>query len=432
MLGMNKGKKIAVVGAGIAGLSCAYELQKAGAGVDVVVYEKADFVGGRMASRKKDGIYFDIGADHLCNLYYQMKDYCQELGLEWQEVDFLNYRIFKDGELVELKDALGLTSKVRIALQYFRKRKVFDFFDLSNCVQYDTENAYDYIERKLGKEVSDYLVDGFSSTYQFHGSHDMSLGLFFGFIDSVRDETNEWDLYHLKGGMSALPEALAARVDVRLGEEVKRVVSDEKIIIETDGKSEEFDAVVLASTADVALKILDKPGVSIRELLENTDYSKTISVSFRVDREKLPDISVVWVPKKESSTISSYVNQSMKGEELIRNGKTLLNAWIHESFAEKIMKKNDMEIFAAVKVELAKFCPWVEEADLENFDLQRWEAAMPKFSQGHLTRVDDFLKAGHQGEDGIYLCGDYMNSLWIEGALRCGQRVAKSVLNGLQ
>ena len=39
-------KRIAVIGAGIAGLTCAYELQKAG--FDVVVLEKNSYVGGRM------------------------------------------------------------------------------------------------------------------------------------------------------------------------------------------------------------------------------------------------------------------------------------------------------------------------------------------------------------------------------------------------
>ena len=60
---MNKHKKIAVIGAGIAGLSCAYELQKAGH--NVTVFEKESYIGGRMATRTKEGLPFDIGADHL-------------------------------------------------------------------------------------------------------------------------------------------------------------------------------------------------------------------------------------------------------------------------------------------------------------------------------------------------------------------------------
>ena len=56
-------KKIAVIGAGISGMTCAYTLKKAGH--DVVVYEKEAYVGGRMSTRIKDDLPFDIGADHL-------------------------------------------------------------------------------------------------------------------------------------------------------------------------------------------------------------------------------------------------------------------------------------------------------------------------------------------------------------------------------
>ena len=67
-------KRIAVIGAGIAGLGCAYVLQKAG--FEVTVFEKNPRVGGRMSSRTKNGYVFDLGADHLCDLYDRIKYYC--------------------------------------------------------------------------------------------------------------------------------------------------------------------------------------------------------------------------------------------------------------------------------------------------------------------------------------------------------------------
>jgi len=60
-----------------------------------------------------------------------------------------------------------------------------DFFDLSGAVPFDTDNAYDHMRRKTGREVADYLVDGFTSTYQFHHARtilhfDLALSCFFG------------------------------------------------------------------------------------------------------------------------------------------------------------------------------------------------------------------------------------------------------------
>ena len=54
---------VVVVGAGIAGVACALELQRAG--VAVRVLERADAVGGRMASPLLDGRAVDLGAAYL-------------------------------------------------------------------------------------------------------------------------------------------------------------------------------------------------------------------------------------------------------------------------------------------------------------------------------------------------------------------------------
>jgi len=55
--------RIAVVGAGIAGLACARELARAD--VAVTVFEKARGLGGRLATRREGALAFDHGAQYL-------------------------------------------------------------------------------------------------------------------------------------------------------------------------------------------------------------------------------------------------------------------------------------------------------------------------------------------------------------------------------
>ncbi|AGL17547.1 amine oxidase [Actinoplanes sp. N902-109] len=68
-----------MVGAGVAGLACARELSAGGAGVRVV--ERGRVVGGRLASRRFDGRYADLGA-----AYFVADDPAfQELAGQWQQ-----------------------------------------------------------------------------------------------------------------------------------------------------------------------------------------------------------------------------------------------------------------------------------------------------------------------------------------------------------
>lgn len=420
---MSKRKNIAVVGAGISGLACAYELKKAG--LDVTVFEKEDYVGGRMSSRKKDGLIFDIGADHLSHMYEQTMAYCKEFGILWHKMKFLDYGVVTKGKIKQIESVVGMVSQVRMAREFFKKKGVSDFFDLSNAAKYDTEDAYSYMLRKTGKEVADYLADGFTAAYQFHRADEISLGVLFSWIDSMTIYDLEWYLRYMEGGMSVLPEALANEVDVRTGTTAENVTGGDTVTLKTAAGSQEFDAVVLAATANVSLKILENPSESQQDVLKNTKYASTVSVSFRVLRDDLPEMGIVWVPYVENGSVSAYVNEFMKGEPLI-------STWLHEEFAKTIIGKSDDEIFELVKVELLKVCPWVGEGDLVNNDLQRWERAMPKFYKGHLKRVAKFLEDGHQGENNIFLCGDYMNSPWIEGSIRCGKRTANQLVEALR
>ncbi len=103
---MDMNKKIAIVGAGISGLACAYDLQKKG--YEVVVFEKEAIVGGRMSSQKKDNLIFDIGANHLCNLYDNMKELCKELDIPFEPMKFLNYGVYKKKKIYEIKKSVSI------------------------------------------------------------------------------------------------------------------------------------------------------------------------------------------------------------------------------------------------------------------------------------------------------------------------------------
>src|SRR5947208_1661524 len=72
-------KRVAVVGAGIAGLTAAYELQKAGC--DVTVLEAKDIPGGRMAEKLEGSFMKYTGATGLFRFYADMRDIIGELGL---------------------------------------------------------------------------------------------------------------------------------------------------------------------------------------------------------------------------------------------------------------------------------------------------------------------------------------------------------------
>lgn len=58
-------KKVIIIGGGAAGLSAAWTLKKRG--VDPILFEANDRVGGRLGGNRVDGFCLDEGADFFCS-----------------------------------------------------------------------------------------------------------------------------------------------------------------------------------------------------------------------------------------------------------------------------------------------------------------------------------------------------------------------------
>lgn len=433
-------KRIAVVGAGIAGLSCAYELQKEG--FEVVVFEREDNVGGRMWTRTKDGLDFDIGANFFV-LYQHTKGYCEELGIPdaWQPMKTGRHYTFKQGKLCTLSlasiwsvlqfDSISFKSRLRLIWFFARVGAKFsglNFFDLSTApAELDSDNAYSYARQKIGEDVAEYLIDGFTSTYQFHRADEISTTGMLALAGLMANSREGFNMYHSEGEMRQIPTELAKRLKIRTYCPVTKVEArDGGVDVTAKGKTMKFDAAVLACTGDVSKMIYTNPGLEQKKVLSAVKYASTINVSFKIPYGTLDGISVVTVPFVENRCISEYTNEAQKG--IGRNGKSLVNVGLHEGFAKEIMKKKDKEVFELVKAELVKTCPPLR-ADpglLESHDLQRWNCAMPKFDHGYVSLVKSFWQNG-QGDGKVYLCGDYLNTPWIEGSITCGKKVAAMI-----
>lgn len=424
--------RIGIIGAGIAGLTCAYELHKAGH--EVEVFEKEAVVGGRMSTRQVGDYPMDIGANHLANVYTHMREYVEELGLDWQPMDFLNYRMYKHGGITGLLDSLSKKTQRRLVWRSLLDiHKRVDFFDFNTCAHLDTDTAEEYTRTKLTDEAYDYLIDPFVSVYQFHRANEISTGVVYGMMRSHYTKKRDWDLHHIAGGMIALPQALAKNVTVHLSTPVEKITPvDGGVELSVQGETKTYDAVVSAATASVTNHLFPTASAGQKKVLEGTRYAATIGLAFEVPKETLGDTTIVWVPYAVSKTISGYTNEAMKGEALVKNGKTLLITWFHEEFTRDVLfNKSDEEIYEIAKVELMKVCPYVTDPSiLTPYDLQHWPEAMPVFRKGHLKMVKEFLD-NHQGEQRVYFAGDYLNAPWTEGALRQGQRTAKRIIEEL-
>lgn len=423
-------KKIAVIGAGIAGLSCAYELKKAG--FTVTVYEKSAEPGGRMATRFKDGFQFNPGATLLSENYDEFKKYGKEFGIDFTPMlPASRHRVIRAGRSFPYgKDVawarpnvVSLQARLKVGFWLLKTSltRVFgNFFDLSSTDKsLDFNSAGSYLRGEIGDEAVDYLIDPFCAALHFYGSDKMSTSAVFTLLKMLRTP-GDFSSRHPAGGVAAIPKALAKSLNIKYQSKIQSVESLKK----------SADVIVLACPAPAALPLLKNPSDAQKTMLSAINYASTIVVSFQVPADLFADRThCIYVPYVENQIVSCVMFEGVKGSDLIYKNRTLLNVYLHDEAAKKLIKKSDRQIVAIVQAELFKVCPEAKnrQQEIGYHDLARWPIAMPTFEHQIVSVVSDFVH-NHQGEGGIYFAGDYLNSPWTEGAARSGKRAAEAII----
>ncbi len=437
--------RVAVIGAGIAGLTCAWELHKAG--VDVQVFERHQSVGGRMNTRTKDGLAFDVGANFLIRAYRGVNALAEEMGIELRTASPVAHVVYRDGRPCSMNftsirnvfrmDALDLRSRFRFLAFVLKVRSAhpgLDFFDLGLAPDaLNREDAYDYARREVGQEFADYIVDSFNSCMMFSRSAETSVAACLSLFSMMTDPAFDFSVLYAVGDMRAIPEAMADKLVVHRGCPVLALEPEDRgWRVVTAESSAAFDQVVLAVTPNAALGMLKGGPEPHRALLAQTRYAATINLSFRIPRETLRRTHCFYVPYVENPIVSEFTNESLKKDHTTHEGTSLVNVGLHEDAARKLMNEEDGRVFEVVRGELLTLNADLRAAAdrVQAYDLERWPEAIPKYDCGQITRVKEFLRGG-QGQKGLFLCGDYMNAPWIEGASRSGQKAARQLIRDL-
>ena len=292
---------VVVVGAGLAGLSCALRLL--GAGRRVTVLEREQVPGGRAGLLERDGYAFDTGptvltmpdliADALGCVDEELDDW-----LDLVPLDPVYRAHFPDGSTLDVRsdpsamaeevrdlcgpaEAVGYLRLVAFAQQLYRYERD-DFIDRNTDSPLDllTPNLARLAAvggfRRLAPKVASYLKDprtqrafSFQAMYAGLSPYEaLALYAVISYMDTVAGVVVP------RGGMHAVPRALAAAAEkhgaqVRYGETVTRVLVEHgrAVGVETaSGERIDADVVVLNPDLPVAYRDLLPPSATPRRV----------------------------------------------------------------------------------------------------------------------------------------------------------------------
>ena len=404
---------VVVVGAGLAGLTCAAELVSAGH--DVVVLEASDGVGGRIRSDVVDGFTIDRGFQVLNTAYPALRDIVGRLDLRPLP---RGVRIRRGGMLHDVPHPLSSPTAVirgarsgaadlrgKLALaRYAGALTVASTAAVKRRRDVAAPVAWaDHVPAEVVRDVLVPFLSGVVLEPEITTSRvftDLMMRMFARGTSAVPAT-----------GMQALPEAVAARLPdgaIRLASPVAGVGRD-AVTLE-DGSVVDGRAVVVATDAWVAHALLPGLGAPPAARGVTTYYFAAAPWSGHDGRLTLD---------ADRSGVTNSVVLTASAPEYSRDGRALIaTSVLHDGTAPALPPDAAREV--AVQLHDAPDRGW------ELVAVRDVPHALPAMPAPHPLR-----RPVHLPEPGVWVTGDHRDTSSIQGAIVSGRRTARSVARAL-
>jgi oxygen-dependent protoporphyrinogen oxidase len=436
-------ERVIVVGAGIAGLTAAYRLVQQGH--EVTVLEADAIVGGRMASIERDGYRMDLAAVSLSDKYTQMHDLIRDVGIADQVVscpDLIG--IPKDGEMHRLHSAsarkvamtglLSWRSKLaaaRLALDGRRLSRVIDWDDLGAAEGFDEETARDWVLRRGNAEI-EYVTDAVVRGGLMTRSDRMSaLDLQFLMVSFFGA-----GLFTFPGGVGVLPEALAARLDVRLGTRVTEVeehaggVRVSSVTGDGGETTEDASACVITLNAHQMAAIHPQLPAEHRAIVDATDYVRLITISLALDRRPAEPSMFLALAERVDPDLCGIFLDHNRHPSRVPPGAGLATAFWHHDWNTREWETPDEEIVERTVEATARLLPGLDSSVVFS-NVKRWDAAFI-YSRPGTYKALHTIAASRPAARRIHLAGDYFGGPSTNTSLCSGEFAAAQVARSLR
>jgi protoporphyrinogen/coproporphyrinogen III oxidase len=242
----------------------------------------------------------------------------------------------------------------------------------------------------------------------------------------------------LRDGMDTLPWSLASALEpgtVRTNVAVRRVTRNEPIspwLVELlDGPPIEADAVILATEAHAAARLLDYQDPALALQLRAIPYASSIivNVAYRRDQVSHPlDGFGVVVPAIENRSILAVSFLSVKFPNRAPAGTVLLRVFIGGAMRPEQFELDDSSISELVESELADLIGATGQPLF--MEIGRHPRSMPQYNLGHLDRVAS-IRRNLAKYSRLYLAGVAYDGVGIPDCIHAAEMTADALIDSL-
>lgn len=455
---MNQSERsVVVIGAGITGLTAAYQLQKRHPEFDVTVLEAADRPGGKILTTAFAGMQVDEAADMFLARVPWAIELAEELGLRDELVSPAQRSayIYSYGKLCPVPQPMVLG--VPLDLDTLAESGVLsaagvaaaaaDLDRTENEVVGD-ESIGSIVRRRLGDEVLERLVDPLLGGINAGDCDSLSLDAsaaqlahaarqgasFIGELRLIREQNPPNPhaplFFAHPDGMGRFIDELSARLGSRIVtntsvESLEREGSSWRLL--TGDGVFDADAIVLAIPASRAASLVQDLAPVAAAEMRSIEFASVAMVVLAFDPSDIAlelDGAGVLVPKPEQHAITACSWGSSKWAHLGASGYTILRVSVGHIGNPEVARLPDDELLATIGADLKRIMGI--DAAPAKVRISRWLDSFPQYSPGHLAKVNTIEESLEECAPGLFIAGASYRGLGIPACIDQAHQAVKS------
>lgn len=443
---------IAIVGAGITGLTAALSLKKKGRDVDL--FEQHGYGGGSIRSVRQDGWLLEYGPNTLLVNDRQVADFLRATGL-WEKRMEANPQsskryIVKNGELAAVPasffEAIGTPlfstgAKLKILKEPF----------ISKAINSE-ESVAGFVERRLGSEILDYALNPFiagiyanrpeklSMRHTFPGMYEMEQnygsliwGTFAGRNKRREKGRVPRELLSFKDGLHQLVESITDQIDdIYYNHEVKKVYkSKEEWFVQSKfGTHGPYNQIIV--NAPLYKWNRDLLPIEQQEIdeIKKVEYPplSIFHLGFRKEDIKHPlDGFGFLVPEKENLNLLGALFSSTLFPGRAPQDHHLLTIFVGGGRQPDLAQKESHSLLKIVLGELKNLIGINPDPVFKEHVF--WPQSIPAYHIGY-DRVLETFQSIEKRNTGLYVAGNFRHGVSVPDCIKNGLNLSEKVLSG--
>jgi oxygen-dependent protoporphyrinogen oxidase len=427
---------VIVIGGGIAGLGAAVRLKDRG--LEPLVLEAESRVGGRMTTDRVNGFVIDRGVTLFGNAFGSMRALVKRLNLSSLVCkgkfsvgiqDAAGCRGYRGGRFEDLLFDRRISWRARLASVRFgfdllrhHRALVHGSSTLSGAL--DGEDARTYFRRIGGEEVFERIfLPGLNGPVG--GAVDTSSRVILMQVLWNLLVCGQWNL---TDGVDRIPEAAASQVQVLTEARALRVEKiDSGVQVEAEVRGEQQTlrarAAIFAIPGQLVSAICAGLPQDVREVLLRTQYSKIVNAA--VALSKPPNTSYAGYAFTEDVEPGAEIEmEHLRAPNRCPAGTGMAGVFLWDTPRRKRLDADDDTLRQQASEVVERNFPECRGKVLF-VHLVRWNIGIAQFPPGRLREMTALRKQLAAWDSPFDLCGDYLDGLSSEGALRTGEEAAE-------